>query len=154
MSVSSRLAGTWAEQLLCGSQAAAQASCSVQHSGRELLLILTSHLLSENEGAGIWQGARCVFIPFGTDTNTFLAWEGCSAGFLLHVLSLVTKVLLLKKLAVPRCPGNTGLHHAESGLGSAACCRGAARASIILQGMGVPRLKASRWNLSRWNGKS
>lgn len=116
-SVSPRLAGTWTEQLFRGSQAAAQASCSVPHSGRELLLILTNHLLSENEGAGIWQDARCVFIPFRTDTNTFLAWGGCSPGFLLAVLSLVTKVLLLGKLAVPRCPGKTGLHHAGSGLG-------------------------------------
>lgn len=110
------VAGTWAERLLCRSQAAAQASCSAQHSGRELVLILPNHLLSENEGAGIWQGAHCVFIPLRTDTNTLLAWEACSAGFLLDVLSLVTKVLLLKKLAVPRCPGNTGLHHAGSGL--------------------------------------
>lgn len=130
----------WAEQLLCRSRAAAQASCSVQHSGRELLLILTSHLLSENEGAGIWQGARCVFIPFGKDTNTFLAREGCSAGFLLDVLlSLVTKVLLLKKLAVPRCPGNTRLHHAERGLGSAVrCCEGAAHGSVTVQGTEAP----------------
>lgn len=112
VSVSSSLAGTWAEQLFCRSQAAAQTSCSVQRSGRAPLLTLTSHLLSENEGAGIWQDARCVFIPFGSDTNTFLAWEGCSAGCLLDVLSLVTKVLLLKKLTVPRCPENSGLHHA------------------------------------------
>ena len=51
---------------------------------RELLLILTSHLLLENEGAGIWQAACCVFIQFRTYTNTFLAPEG-GAG--LRVLS-------------------------------------------------------------------
>lgn len=75
----------------------------------------------------------CLFHSEPTQTRA-LAWEGCSAGFLLDVLSLVTKVLLLKELAVPRCPGNTRLHHAESGLGRAAGGweGGAARGSVIL----------------------
>lgn len=72
---------TWAQQLFHRSPGCLCCPHTAASAAAELLLILTSHLLLENEGAGIWQAARCVFIQFRIYTNTFLAQKSCRLSF-------------------------------------------------------------------------